>query len=154
VEFRRVESTRRHAGQTFSNRIEIYNVVDKNNKPLHDYVANNLGFVVHELGHAFDNALCNITPGCKQPGGNPGRNSLTADLGRDDHGNRQNDFHGFAGGWDVWQYGATHDDGEVFADMYLGWTYNQWGVRTDTGANRANHMNTNMPLWLIALSGQ
>jgi len=42
---------------------------------------------------------------------------------------------------------TTRYPGEVFADMFLGWTFNTWGSGS-MGAMRKNLMTTNMVEWL------
>jgi hypothetical protein len=74
-------------------------------------------------------------------------------LGRIGHaGSTEYPFWGFAGRFERWQFGMTDDTGEVFADMFLGWTYNQWGDN-DSGINRASYMNQTMPLYVDLASG-
>ena len=42
---------------------------------------------------------------------------------------------------------GTFIPGEVFADMFLGWTFNTWGIGS-VAANRQNVMTVNMGEWL------
>jgi RHS repeat-associated protein len=109
--------------------------------------------VVHEFGHIFDQLIsmqarndvstCTDRPGC---------------LGRLDHnGPTENEFWGFAGGWETWQFGevwGVDEDGneimlrgEIWADMFVGWTYGRWG-HTYRGEDRQNHMNDKMENYL------
>ncbi|MCZ7673743.1 MAG: hypothetical protein M5U34_44835 [Chloroflexi bacterium] len=66
---------------------------------------------------------------------------------------------GFAGGYLLWQMSWSKWDSEVFADMFVGWTYDSWQMVVDADGNnvlhpdgevRANFMNTNMPIWIEA----
>ncbi len=65
---------------------------------------------------------------------------------------------GFAGSnFSEWQKSRSGASGEEFADMGIGWTYNQWEP-SDTGIGwsqqgqaRANFMDVNMGLWLNQL---
>ena len=65
---------------------------------------------------------------------------------------------GFAGSnFSGWQKSRSGASGEEFADMGIGWTYNQWEP-SDTGIGwsqqgqaRANFMDVNMGLWLNQL---
>jgi RHS repeat-associated protein len=113
---------------------------------------------VHELGHAFDQVIGNERGGNQWTKGIrtdlTGKMGLCADsqscLGRKGHEgdpNEDNPFWGFAGGWEEWQFGASDWPGEVFADMFVGWTYGQWGGDT-RGTNRQAYMNTYMPSYI------
>jgi RHS repeat-associated protein len=102
--------------------------------------ANNMAQVshnaAHELGHGID-----------QRGDRVARANLEAvwnnlRLTRDDGG--------FAGPWPDWQQSTEQGAGEVFADMFLGWTYNRW-ERSETGTRRSQYMNANIPS-IIALA--
>lgn len=60
---------------------------------------------------------------------------------------------GFAGeNFSEWQKSRSGASGEEFADMGIGWTYNQWDTDadglTDFGRARANFMDVNMAIWL------
>jgi hypothetical protein len=60
---------------------------------------------------------------------------------------------GFAGGnFSEWQKSRSGASGEEFADMGIGWTYNQWDSNTRgltrAGQARADFMNVNMAIWL------
>lgn len=120
-------------------------------------------FIVHEMGHVFDNAL-GLKPRTelsKIENGEYIYNSLLQEIGVNDNSN----LNGFAGGRDItgWQRRCnTCNRGgleyEVFADMFLGWVYNSWepgnyrGL-SETGRGRADFMNTNMPLWIWSKLG-
>jgi hypothetical protein len=59
---------------------------------------------------------------------------------------------GFAGERFGWQQSADESAGEEFADMFLGWTYNQWqreadGRMTVEGRMRSAFMSEHMPYW-------
>jgi hypothetical protein len=123
--------------------------------------------IVHEMGHLFDRAVCaSLNNGkCYDEKGNDliwGYNTARSDLtgktgvclssiclGRKGHTEPDGvGYWGFAGGWQVWQFGANdeNDDGtngELWADMFLGWTFNQWGDDT-RGINREDYMNERM----------
>lgn len=69
-----------------------------------------------------------------------------------EHGNTVDGYYGFAGGFDQWQFGNSpgSENSEVFADMFIGWVYNQWevgidGNLTDLGSQREVFMNNEMP---------
>ncbi len=62
---------------------------------------------------------------------------------------------GFAGGnLSEWQKSRLGASGEEFADMGIGWTYNQWEVNetgvgwSSQGQARASFMDVNMAIWL------
>jgi hypothetical protein len=123
--------------------------------------------IVHEMGHLFDRAVCaSLNQGkCYDAKGNDliwGNNTARSDLtgktgvclssiclGRKGHTEHDGiGYWGFAGGWQVWQFGANDENGdgtngELWADMFLGWIFNQWGDDT-RGINRANYMNERM----------
>ena len=121
----------------------------------------NTKFIIHELGHAFDQKVCAIHHGmsCENdiPRMSPIRNQhLKIDvatmpfLNRFGYGTARDDppYSGFAGGqWD-WQFALSHETdfslfpGEVWADMFLGWVYGN--LATD----RLNYMNNKMPQFL------
>jgi hypothetical protein len=93
--------------------------------------------VGHELGHGID-----------QLGGRRARMNLAAvwqtePLLRRGAG-------GFAGGG--WEQNPSPARGEVFADMFLGWTYDRWRTN-DAGRAKAHYMHVNMP-GIIALAVQ
>ncbi|GIK58710.1 MAG: hypothetical protein BroJett015_43730 [Chloroflexota bacterium] len=108
-------------------------------------------FIVHELGHAFENALEAIV------GYKPPRTLLAAVQANDSNfPNRfvtgQDPPYGFAGNFPGWQQSQQADAYEEYADMYIGWTYNTWAAN-DAGRARASFMSNNMPLWVdLAIS--
>lgn len=92
--------------------------------------------VVHELGHAFNSVFSN----------NPATEYSKKDLGRN--------LGGFAGGLDEWQFAYTNADSysEIFADSFVGWTYNTWGNDLQGyGARRQSFMNTTVPYYMTLL---
>jgi hypothetical protein len=114
-------------------------------------------FVVHEVGHAFENALLGAL------GSKLGQNTLGKQEYRD-LWYRSNEHlpssiseaerdpnRGFAGGHGDWQWSSREGSdwrGEIFADMFVGWVYKQWAV-TDLGQQRAEFMDTYMPGWIV-----
>ena len=107
---------------------------------------NDVRFIVHELGHAFENALEEIV------GNKPPRAAL-ARIQRNNP-NFPNRFvsgqaspYGFAGRFPGWQQSEQEDAYEEFADMYIGWTYNTWDEGS-AGWQRASFMSSHMPLWV------
>ena len=120
-------------------------------------------FVIHELGHAFDQKVCEVWTGriCGDDINllSPIREQLKQDvanmgfLNRFDYGNTEDlpgvpAFSGFAGGQNQWQFAISDQTdfslykGEVWADMFLGWMYEN--LATD----RQNYMNREMPKYL------
>jgi hypothetical protein len=115
------------------------------------------------LGHAFDQRVCafdNRGAECADIGGSPIRNRLREDVATrpylerfDDYGSAVDlpgapAYYGFAGGQNVWQFAAeeqtnfsTHP-GEVWADMFLGWAYENLATQ------RMDYMNDVMPEFL------
>jgi hypothetical protein len=112
-------------------------------------VAGNHKFLIHELGHGFESRVNGIL------GGGHVRNTLGRDvtilrrnINLDDSPNS-----GFAGPLWGWQQSDQATTGEEFADMYIGWTHNQWetntrlGTLTPQGQARSRFMRANMPIW-------
>jgi hypothetical protein len=60
--------------------------------------------------------------------------------------------YGFAGILYGWQQSPENTTGEEFADMFLGWTYNEWAPETDDfylqGQARAAFMDRHMARWI------
>ncbi len=94
----------------------------------------------HELGHTFD----------WRAGYQP-RSDLSAEWNanpnfpRRDPTNRE--LRGYAGRRFTWQQSNELTASEEFADMFLGWAYNQWGPG-DAGRARSLWMTTNMAGWI------
>ncbi|WP_160318457.1 RHS repeat-associated core domain-containing protein [Levilinea saccharolytica] len=84
--------------------------------------------VVHELGHAFNSVFSN----------GPATEYSKTGLGRG--------AGGFAGGRGQWQFAYTNAEtySEIFADSFVGWTFNRWGNDT-AGKGRSNFMNQWIP---------
>jgi hypothetical protein len=103
------------------------------------------GFVVrqntvHELGHGID-----------QLGGGIAGNNLATAWATNASLTRPNG--GFAGPFLGWQQSSERTGSEVFADMFLGWTYGQWGSN-NAGRAKAQYMEANMPgVIALAVSG-
>jgi RHS repeat-associated protein len=112
-------------------------------------------FIVHETGHAFDNAI-----------GLEGRVELglTELITDTDISNisvdQNNGFYGTQGqGWQ--RRGEVHKSEhlETFADMFIGWVYKKWEINpmtgnwTDLGIQRSEFMNQHMPGWIISKLG-
>ncbi len=122
----------------------------------------NTRLVIHELGHAFDFKVCADKKGAPCTDMNH-ESVITSDLKRDvaskpflkrdGYGKTDDDpnvsFNGFAGGQFIWQFTSekaqtnfsTHPR-EVWADMFLGWVYD------NLGPERKNYMNEVMPEYL------
>jgi hypothetical protein len=121
---------------------------------------------IHELGHMFDRKIC----ASRQPDGVCNGDEIFHDsartdlgdgwnveycgiylcLGRTSHSGPQPGMYwGFAGDWEEWQFGATHDVGEVWADMFLGWVYDEWGNDPfGIGTHKRDYMNSHMRSYL------
>ncbi len=115
---------------------------------------------VHELGHLFDRRVCVANNGrpCDHMPGEPNTArsamaSFNSDFISSDHGDYLlNSYWGFAGGFDNWQMGwerGNGSQGEIWADMFLGWTYNRWGEPWQplSGA-RSGYMTNTMSYYL------
>jgi hypothetical protein len=121
--------------------------------------------VVHELGHLFDRAVCAQNQGgaCRYIWGKgTARSDLTGKTGICDGpyclgrkgftGPKEGQYWGFAGGWGEWQFGHNGEDGygengELWADMFVGWTYDRW-ENTPRGEYRRAYMNARMEYYL------
>jgi len=106
--------------------------------------------VVHELGHAFA-SLWSLKGGGYDNSGPYGTGQIPGGLVNN------NGFYLYpdpAGARLTWrQHPCTTEDGcshEVFADMFLGWTYGAW-ASNQAGVDRANFMNQNMAPWIVNL---
>jgi len=105
-----------------------------------NYAVDHPGWIIHELGHAFQQAL---SPGA--PWNSPTNNGLLGDLLKRS-GGRDDLYAGFKGGFESWQYSRQTTPSEIYADMFLGWVYNEWaskkeGVFTPLGQRRADFMD-------------
>lgn len=119
---------------------DIYELDDSGNKiskiPLPD---NSDQWAVHELGHAFESRV-NGALGVYHV-----RNQLPPEV---------DNRNGFAGPFPGWQQSKCSDvdcEGEIFADMYIGWTYGQWSNEASQRVFadlKANFMTTNMSNWI------
>jgi RHS repeat-associated protein len=112
-----------------------------------DNVERNPRWIVHEVGHAFENAMLE-TIGSKAGRDNLHRNLITRKI-------ENEQFAGFHGGFSSWQYSRDLGSGEIFADMFIGWVYNQWEVSnnefTPTAIKRSDYMEKNMSGWIMSV---
>ncbi|MCL4266743.1 MAG: RHS repeat-associated core domain-containing protein [Anaerolineae bacterium] len=101
-------------------------------------------WAIHELGHGFEHKVNEII------GSNHIRNNLPAF----DIDNRDG-FFGPPFGWQQSEC-AIDCNGEIFADMVVGWTYNRWemgaGILTNAAESKANYMDSIMSRGLLILS--
>ncbi len=107
--------------------------------------------IVHEFGHAFEKSL-GFYEGTDQWNSSlcDKYSKMSAVFSRKDYGNRSNDYWGFAGGRNNWQF-TNPGEGfgqfiEVFADMFLGFTYNSWGT-SDLAKQRSAWMTDIMTFY-------
>jgi len=99
----------------------------------------NVHQVIHELGHAFSNRL---------------RYGSDLDL----YAQLDSAHLVMQGGYAeapenaylLWQPNHTTNPSETFANMVLGWTYDQW-ADDRVGQERREFMNTNMPIWIALM---
>lgn len=98
-------------------------------------------WAVHELGHAFESRI----------NGKVGTWGYVRSQLPDNVLNRD----GFAGGFPGWQQSRVISRGEIFADMFVGWSYGQWdtGEYLSEGRAKANFMTTNMSIWIDIAAG-
>ena len=70
----------------------------------------------------------------------------------------RNQSYGFAGTFAGWQQSDESTTGEEFADMFLGWNYNQWAPIEDEyyniGQARSDFMERNMAPWIALVIDQ
>ena len=138
-------------GETFlrdggRHEIEVYTDIfdeDGNNNLVGD-----AHWAVHEFGHAFVNAIAGGTTAIMRPVTwlKVYQNMFPNFPNRPD-GSAKGDTWGFAGGRWEWQRSPSGDASEEFADMYLGWVYNQWEA-SPAGQMRAGFTDTYMPMWV------
>ena len=114
-----------------------------------DLAAGDARWAVHELGYAF------VNTGRGHPVSTLARyqNLMEGFPDRPITPNDRNGTWGYAGTRWGWQRSDQGKPSEEFADMYLGWVYNQWkvgrnGSWTDAGQMRARFMNSYMPMWV------
>ncbi len=108
---------------------------------------------IHELGHVYEWRVGHPTDSTRVPRGTLGDDKTQAAQHPDQYywpGRNE----GFAGPYLGWQQNPTANmDGEEFADMYIGWAYDQWaedpetGGWTQAGQARADWMENNMDNW-------
>jgi hypothetical protein len=106
------------------------------------YLTNNL---VHELGHAFLDLWGGKSD--NNPRTRPGFNIPTRLL------NNQGFYPSDEGFWQMHACEGSCDTAEeyeeVWADMFLGWTYQSFNDDRDlVGDRRREYMNENMPSWI------
>jgi RHS repeat-associated protein len=145
VIFSRSSLTKKYAAEcTGKNNITVYNL-----EGAPRYIVTNSKVIAHELGHAIIYAL-----GSKTTSG------IRGNLLRPDYGNQSNGYHGFAGPKDIWQFGGLGKPGdppaiyEIFADMFVGWVYDQWTLDDPAkiGPDRQRYMNTTMVELLVSFA--
>ena len=122
------------AAETMSkNLIVLYSNVSER------YFLNHSRVIVHELGHAFNNAVgktAQIIPF-----------ELLRPISENNEIVRWDPieaYFGYAGDFNDWQFGVSgHRGSEEFADMFVGWVYGKWGT-TDRAKDRSQFMNPHM----------
>ncbi len=111
-------------------------------------------WAVHELGHSFVSAVGKFSlrtggPSYTLPSLLEAIQGLGIGFPDRPSGSEKTETWGFAGGRWEWQRSSSGLASEEFADMYLGWVYNQWetnaGVMTESGSMRSDFMNGAMP---------
>ena len=111
----------------------------------------------HEMGHYFEARVNDIL------GVNSVRNTLGKYANEDlplniriprRGGDNDEVKYGFADTTYIWQFSDLATTGEEYADMFLGWNYNQWEMRddnsgfTDLGQARSSFMERYMAPWI------
>ena len=109
-----------------------------------DIIVNHPRWIVHEVGHAFENSLLESP----MVGSKAGRNNLPINLLV--RYTEKDAFGGFYGPFNRWQYSKDSSRGEIIADMFIGWVYDLWG-KNALGNQRDNYMTKNMPRWIFKI---
>lgn len=109
-----------------------------------DEITKNL--VIHELGHAFNNAVDKKAQAVPAHLLRPIIQEVDADGNvtyRIDHGDEKRGYFGYMGKALEWQfgYGTELPGSEEFADMYLGWVYGQWEAKSPLATARRKYMD-------------
>lgn len=106
--------------------------------------------VVHELGHAF--ALLWANGGGYDNSGPYGTGQIPGDMVDNDGFYLYPQPDGASLTWRQHPCTTGEDNcsHEVFADMFLGWTYGKWAPNAG-GADRAAFMNQHMSAWIVNL---
>ncbi len=92
--------------------------------------------VVHELFHAFENAMeTTLEDGRKFK---EARSSLPSDFSRE----------GLAVPFEHWQQSSDNTPGELFADMGIGWIYDKWNTKSDQYKYINQWMPNHMPEYI------
>ncbi|MBE2224442.1 MAG: RHS repeat-associated core domain-containing protein, partial [Anaerolineae bacterium] len=114
-------------------------------------------WATHEMGHYFEARVNDIL------GVNSVRNTLGKYANEDlplniriprRGGDNDEVKYGFADTTYIWQFSDKATTGEEYADMFLGWNYNQWEMRddnsgfTDLGQARSSFMERYMAPWI------
>jgi len=110
------------------------------------YIVNHPGIIVHELGHAFNNITgksAQKVPGC-----------LLRPYGDIiDHGNAENYYYEYASGARQFGYSTANPGSEEFADMFLGWVYQDFNTDSlSLGPQRSAYMNEYMSGYLSLMT--
>jgi hypothetical protein len=107
--------------------------------------------LIHELFHIFDNRI----DGAGWQAVASAQKTISGFPNRPDLSNQSEQRWGFAGGnFSNWQKSRSGLPGEEFADMGIGWTYEQWQLNvtrsgwSPTGQARADLMANKMTLWI------
>jgi hypothetical protein len=140
---------------SYGTKIEFVNLYPNENRSIR--------FIIHEIGHVFDQRVCMAKTGLSTCDGDPVRNGYlrarltthmndlnkNTHLKRNDYGDETNSYHGFAGGKEIWQFAVQAIDKpvEIWADMFLGWTFQ------NLGSYRQNYMNEEIPHYLQIIAG-
>lgn len=118
-----------------------------------NYAVEHPGWVVHELGHAFELAtvVYDQDGDLYRPGQTILRKSYSELLVRTSD-EPSDPYAGFSGGFNDGQFSGQLTEGEVFADMFTGWVSNKWWIINNRispmGQKRADFMNIMMPYLL------
>ena len=98
--------------------------------------------IIHELGHAFDSKL-NWTPRTILNRETVRINNVDFSLTNKPLGYYQSNAYDY-----TWIQSQDRTNGEPFADMFLGWVFNNKFANNDYGRARTEFMDNNMPRWI------
>ena len=149
------------SAETMGSRNVKFNNLNGNNYA--DWFLRGRNHVVHELGHVFNASFVNKFGAAGKPY-DVMQTGLRFNPNLTRNGNEKDDY-GFASRSDqlTWQLHGrgerAGDPGEIFADQFLGWTFDFWqgspnALTTVAASDRAAWMNGYMPLWVDAIASQ
>jgi RHS repeat-associated protein len=118
-------------------------IIGADGQPIRGTTTMSPRLTAHELGHAFNASASNVAGVANTP-----YESLLGTWNTDPTFPHRADG-GFAGAFPGWQQSLDETEGEEFADMFIGWTFNAW-ASGDAGSRRSAWMRR-MSDWLTVM---